>query len=111
MPKKDASKAEFVRGLPPTLPAKEVVEKAKEAGLKLTTAYVYVIRSQARTGRKKGSTAGAAAAPHAPPHAPGKRTSNKGAESQLLAAASELGLSRSITLLQREKERVVRMLR
>ena len=55
MTKKDASKAEFVRGLPQTMPAKQVVEKAKESGLKLTTAYVYVIRSQARTGGKKSS--------------------------------------------------------
>jgi len=101
MAKKDASKAEFVRGLPANLPAKDVVEKAKEAGLKLTTAYVYVIRSQARTG---GSKKAAGAKGHAP-------RASKGAEAQLLAAASEIGLSRSIAILQHEKERVVRMLR
>lgn len=100
MPKKDASKAEFVRGLPAAMPAKEVVEKAKDAGVKLTTAYVYVIRSQARTGGKKKS-ATATAAPRA----------SKDAEARLIAAASELGLSRSIDVLQREKERIVRLLR
>ena len=98
MTKKDASKAEFVRGLPPNMPAKQVVEKAKEAGLKLTTAYVYVIRSQARTGGKKTS---AGAAPRA----------SKDAEAKLIAAASEIGLSRSIEVLTREKERVLKLLR
>jgi hypothetical protein len=97
MTKKDASKAEFVRNLPQGLPAKEVVDKAKEAGLKLTTAYVYVIRSQARTGGKKS----ASAAPRAP----------KDAEARLIAAASEIGLTRSIELLTQEKARVMRLLR
>ena len=98
MTKKDASKAEFVRGLPPTMPAKQVVEKAKEAGLKLTTAYVYVIRSQARTGGKKAS-------PSAAPRP------SKDAEAKLIEAASEIGLTRSIEVLTREKERVMRLLR
>lgn len=98
MTKKDASKAEFVRGLPQNMPAKQVVEKAKEAGLKLTTAYVYVIRSQARTGGKKSSANGAP-------------RPSKDAEAKLIAAASEIGLSRSIEVLTREKERVMRLLR
>jgi hypothetical protein len=101
MTKKDASKAEFVRGLPQTMPAKQVVEKAKEAGLKLTTAYVYVIRSQARTGGKKSSSSSSSAEPRVA----------KDAEAKLIAAASEIGLSRSIDLLTREKERVMRLLR
>ena len=96
MTKKDASKAEFVRGLPQNMPAKQVVEKAKEAGLKLTTAYVYVIRSQARNGGKSAS-----AAPRP----------SKDAEAKLIAAASEIGLSRSIEVLTREKERVLKLLR
>jgi len=96
MPKKDASKADFVRGLPAAMPAKEVVDKAKEAGLKLTTAYVYVIRSQARTSGKKK---------------PAEPRVSKDAEARLIAAASELGLTRSIEILSREKARVVRLLR
>ena len=100
MPKKDASKAEFVRGLPASMPAKEVVEKAKEASLKLTTAYVYVIRSQARTGTKKKSSA-----------SNGAPRPSKDAEARLIAAASELGLKRSIAVLEAEKERIIRLLR
>jgi hypothetical protein len=101
MPKKDASKAEFVRSLGETMPAKQVVEKAKEAGLKLSTAYVYVIRSQARTGPKKSSENSSPRAPRA----------SKDAEARLIAAASEIGLTRSIQLLTQEKERVMRLLR
>lgn len=101
MPKKDASKAEFVRSLPDTMPAKQVLEKAKEAGLKLSTAYVYVIRSQARTGPKKASSDGSPRPPRA----------SKDAEARLIAAASEIGLTRSIQLLTQEKERVMRLLR
>lgn len=99
MPKKDASKAEFVRALPATMPAKQVVEKAKEAGLKLSPAYVYVIRSQARVGGARKPTNGEA------PRVP------KDAEARLIAVASELGLTRSIEILTREKARVVRLLR
>lgn len=96
MPKKDGTKADFVRALPATMPAKEVVDKAKDAGLKLTTAYVYVIRSQARTGTSK-----------AEPAARG----SKDAEARLVAVASELGLTRSIAILTREKDRVMKLLR
>ena len=42
------SKSAFVRGLPATLPAKEVVAKAKAAGLALSDRYVHVIRSIAK---------------------------------------------------------------
>jgi hypothetical protein len=98
MPKKDATKAAFVRGLPDNMPAKDVVEKAKEAGLKLTTAYVYVIRSQARGGGKKRKNG---ASPRA----------SKDAQVRLIAAASELGISRSIDLLTEEKARLTRLLR
>ena len=98
MPKDSGTKAAFVRSLPETMPAKEVVDKAKEAGLKLTPAYVYVIRSQARVGTKKPANG-------APPRAA------KDAQARLIAAASELGISRSIDLLTAEKARLQRLLR
>ena len=101
MPRKEGqTKTEFVRALPPTMPAKEVVEKAKDAGLKLSAAYVYVIRSQGRTG--------GAGKPKA---ARASKSSNKGAEARLLAVAGELGLSRSIEVLQAEKARLMKLLR
>jgi hypothetical protein len=47
--KKTPNKSAFIRGLPAEMPAAEVVEKAKAANLKLTPAFVYAIRSKART--------------------------------------------------------------
>ena len=47
------SKAAFVLGFPTDMPAKEVVARAKEAGLKLNEGNVYVARSTARARAKK----------------------------------------------------------
>jgi hypothetical protein len=52
--RKPLSKSAFVRGLPATLPAKEVVAKAKAAGLTLSDRYVHVIRSIAKRAAKQG---------------------------------------------------------
>jgi hypothetical protein len=60
-PSKSVSKSAFVRGLPTTLPAKEVVAKAKVAGLKISDRYVHVIRSIAKRAGQKSN--GAAASP------------------------------------------------
>ncbi len=54
---KPVSKSAFVRGLPPSLPAKEVVAKAKSAGLKISDRYVHVIRSIAKRAAKQGNGA------------------------------------------------------
>ena len=48
------SKSAFVRGLPATLPAKEVVAKAKAAGLTISDRYVHVIRSIAKRAARQG---------------------------------------------------------
>jgi hypothetical protein len=53
--RKTPSKSAFVRGLPATLPAKEVVAKAKAAGLTLSDRYVHVIRSIAKRAAKQGA--------------------------------------------------------
>lgn len=49
------SKSAFVRGLPASMPAKEVVAKAKAAGLTLSDRYVHVIRSIAKRAARNGS--------------------------------------------------------
>jgi hypothetical protein len=53
------SKAAFVRSLPADMPAKEVIAKAKEAGIELNDMTVYKTRSLANRGAK-GKRAGAA---------------------------------------------------
>jgi len=49
---KKPSKTAFVRALPHTVSAKDVVAKAKAAGFKISEAYVYTIRS---TTKRKGN--------------------------------------------------------
>jgi hypothetical protein len=55
------SKSAFVRGLPASMPAKEVVAKAKAAGLTLSDRYVHVIRSIAKRAARTGSGSSKAA--------------------------------------------------
>jgi hypothetical protein len=43
---KTSNKSAFVRSLPATMSGKDVVKKAKEAGLSISLAYVYGIRSK-----------------------------------------------------------------
>lgn len=94
------SKAAFVRSLPPNMPAKDVIEKAKAAGHKLSPAYVYVIRSKgsskgsARVGRKAGRGG-----------RPG-RGNGTVAERQLVSAALELGFARAQEVLNAARTRM-----
>ena len=60
-PTKPVSKSAFVRSLSASMPAKEVVAKAKSAGLKISDRYVHVIRSIAKRAAKHGN--GIAAGP------------------------------------------------
>lgn len=86
MPKKSSSKAaasakptkaSFVRAIPSSVPAKEVVAKAKAAGMTLSEKHVYVIRSDAkkRSAKKK---AGGASKGHAPAAQATKSVSHSG---------------------------------
>jgi hypothetical protein len=68
---KTINKSAFVRKLPASMPAKDVVAKAKEQGITLTEKHVYAIRSIAKkkTGskRKPGRPPKSAASPKAAP--------------------------------------------
>jgi hypothetical protein len=89
MPKKSSksanakpTKASFVRGIPSSVPAKEVVAKAKAAGMTLSEKHVYVIRSDAKKrsakNAKKKAAGGAAPKAHAPSAAATKSVSSNG---------------------------------
>jgi hypothetical protein len=57
--KKKVNKSDFVRKQPLSVGPSEVVEKAKELGIKLTAGYVSTIRSKAKKGKgSKGAAAG-----------------------------------------------------
>jgi hypothetical protein len=92
------SKAAFVRALPSTMSAKDVIEKAKAAGHKLSAAYVYVIRS------KGSSSAGKRGPKQGRPRA---GNSNGGAsERALINAALELGFGRARQILDSAQARI-----
>ncbi len=60
------AKTAFVLTLPHSMPAKDVVAKAKARGLSVTTKHVYVIRSEAKKKKGKASKhSSAASAQHA----------------------------------------------
>ena len=92
--KKHTTKAAFVRSLPATMSAAEVVAEAHKAGIKISPAHVYVIRSNANKSIKRENgrsrrTSGrpTAAAPRA------------GLEQQLEALIMDLGFARAEQLL------------
>jgi hypothetical protein len=105
------NKAEFVRSNP-TLSTKELVAKAKAAGVKLADAYIYNIRGAAKkngkgkvvlskTGRSKVEAASSG-------------FSIRGAtdiETLLYMVAAEIGVPRAIFLLQSSRASIVTALR
>jgi hypothetical protein len=104
------SKAAFVRGLPATTPAKDVVKQAKALGLTLSINYVYNIRGAAKMAvKKKRATA---KSPVFTPVTNGAGSSvAASAESLLKAVAAEIGLAPAIAILEGERARVRVVLR
>ena len=82
------SKAAFVRSLPKTLTAKEVVAKAKAAGIKLSTGYVYVLRSSSGGSKPNGLK-------------PGPKPKGSSDEAAFLNLALDVGVARAEELLRR----------
>src|SRR6185295_11539315 len=100
--KKALTKTDFVRGLPAHMPAKDVVEKAKAVGLKLTPGYVYEIRSASKRPKRNGrvrlvASNGMSTSP--------RRAGVMDADELLRAVAAEIGLSRAIAILQEQQRR------
>jgi hypothetical protein len=98
--KKKQSKAAFVRSLPTTTPAKDVVAKAKAAGLSLSEPYVYNVRATSK--RASGKSSGGARR--------GRPSVHQSAENLLRAVAANIGLAQSLQILQAEHDRVRRLL-
>lgn len=105
---KKLSKAAFVRGIDPNMPAKEVVAKAKAEGITLSEAYVYNVRA---TSKSKSKKTGGRRGP-APKNAGAVRVSpGRGSAEELLrAVAAELGLAHAIAVLESEHSRVRRLI-
>lgn len=102
------AKAAFIRSMPSTMPAKEVVAEAAKQGLKLTEGHVYNLRSGSSKKSMNGSTTlsitnGSAApakrGPGRPPKsaaaAPVSQPQHTSQETSLRRAIAELGLTRA----------------
>jgi len=105
-PAKKLTKNALVRSLPSTMTAKDVIAKGKAVRLELTEKSVHAIRYELKAAAKKKAQAKkttktktvSAKAPTSTP---------TGVEDLRRAAASEIALSRAISILQ-EQQNVVR---
>ena len=90
------NKSAFVRSLPSSLSAAEVIEKGKAKGIRLSAAQVYTIRANARRKGPETDTARVLRA------ATGKggRSRADGKEAEFVAAALDLGLARAEALIR-----------
>jgi len=100
---KFGAKADFIRSQPASMSAKDVVEAAKRAGLKVTVNHVYNIRA---AGKKDGGfpPSRSVGAPSASQPTPSRRgrgpassagTPSSALETQLRRAIAEVGLQRA----------------
>ena len=114
MPKKTAkaaapkkqTKTAYVLSLPRTLSAKEVVAKGKAAGISLSDAHVYAIRSAKKRKAGGKTTPKTTHATHKNHRAVGTH----GAEDLLKAAAAALGLPHALKVLHAEYDKVRKFL-
>jgi hypothetical protein len=91
-PKKQ-TKAAFVRSLPATTPAKDVVAKAKATGISLSENYVYNVRATSKISRRTGRASGSRSRKVGP-----SRTTAS-SEATFRRLVLDLGLSRAKNLL------------
>lgn len=104
---KSINKTAFVLELPADMSAKEVIDKGKAAGIKLTDRYVYSIRSKAKV---RGGTPGRRGRPRGTGKSAvlgsGRGGSGGGLESRFFDVALDLGLSKAENLLSSLRARV-----
>jgi len=101
------SKRDFVLSFGPETPASEILRKAKEAGIGLSKAYLYTIRSSGGASQRRGGGRAAAAPVSIDKRA--LRSVGRGSsslENQFIDAAVDLGLSKATELLDRLRSRI-----
>ena len=94
------NKSAFVRSLPGSMSAAEVIEKGKVKGIKLSAAQVYTIRANARRKRPDKVVGNLSAARSGGPterRRGGRNNSSK--EAEFIATALDLGLARAEALI------------
>jgi len=119
MPKKTAkaaapkkqTKTAYVLSLPRTLSAKEVVAKGKAAGISLSDAHVYAIRSDAKKRKAKAAGKVTRATPKKTAHATHNTHGvGQGDIEVLRNLAAKIGVPRVLAVLEAERERALRIL-
>ncbi len=98
------TKKEFILSQPAELTPRQVVEKAKEAGMSLTEQYVYLVRSEKGEPKKRGRPPKVAAAKKAEP-APAAVRVPRTLEAEFRRIAIELGLDRATDILNDTKKK------
>lgn len=100
--KRTVNKSQFVREQPVTMTAKQVVTKAKDAGITLSEKYVYNIRAKANARKRVGRPG----RPGRPPKAVTAMRAASGNESKLIDLALEMGLAKAEALLARVRTKI-----
>ncbi|HEY6879901.1 MAG TPA: hypothetical protein VI299_17860 [Polyangiales bacterium] len=96
------SKREFVLSFGADTPASEILRKAKEAGIGLSKAYLYTIRSSGGASQRRG---GARTSSEAKAVLRRGRSTGSSLETQFVEAALDLGFARATELLNRLRTR------
>lgn len=94
------NKSAFVRSLPSSLSAAEVIEKGKAKGIKLSAAQVYTIRANARRKGPETDTARLLRVGTREAGSGKGRGRADGKEAEFVAAALDLGLARAEALIR-----------
>ena len=103
------NKSAFVRSFPGDTPAKEVVDAGKSKGIKLTIAYVYSIRANAKRAAKKSGPLSNPAALDGrvqSARAPDTSVPRGDVRTLVLAAVMIVGFDEVLAILQAEQARV-----
>jgi len=104
MAAKKINKSAFVRGLPATMPAPEVVKAAAAKGIKLSVKFVHTIRYNAKvSARKKAGGGGVRRGPGRPPRALSAGSAAPRAATGGLVAEIERIVEHKVSLLLKER--------
>jgi hypothetical protein len=97
------SKRDFVLSFGPDTKASEILRKAKEAGIGLSKAYLYTIRSAGGASQKRGRRGASAPVKSGAARARGGFASH---EAAFIESAIDMGLSKAADLLDRLRARL-----
>jgi hypothetical protein len=101
------SKRDFVLSFGAETPASEILRKAKDAGIGLSKAYLYTIRSSGGASQRRGGRGQSAAISNEAKAALRRvRGGASSLETQFIDAAVDMGLSKASELLDRLRSRI-----